>query len=368
MVLDSPFSTLELPTALWVVPVADLGGVARHVLDVAKVGLPGWDLVVVCPDGALADRLRALGTEVISGPFGPDAGFRASTRLLRGAIRRARPAVLHSHLSYADVICAWVLAAKPNLLLVTTEHGIAADDSVYHGSMLKSRLKACLHHIRLWRADVIIAVSEATRLAMIAKWHPAGSIRVMPNGVAAMAEFSPAPIREGVGSGPHILSLSRLSPEKGIPALLTAFATVKRLENGATLTIAGSGPQEDELVALVRQLALEGAVNFVGFVDPQLAMRNADVLVQLSVWENCSYTILDAIGAGLGVVATPVGGNPEILPPRCLVDFNNTDAIAKTILDQAVNDDRRPTLPTGWPDVSAMVHKIVGCYVPRNLQ
>ena len=366
MVLNSPSSGV-LPTALWVVPVADLGGVARHVLDVAKVGLPGWNLAVVCPEGALADRLRTLGTRVISGRFGSDAGFIASAGLLRSAIQRTKPAVVHSHLSYADVICAWVLAAKPNLLLVTTEHGIAADDLVYHGSALRSRLKARLHQVRLRRADVLIAVSEATRRAMIAKWHPVRAIQVIPNGVAATANLSWATVREGASNGPHILSLSRLSPEKGIPVLFAVFATIKQTHNDATLTIAGTGPQKDDLVALVRRLGLEEAVTFVGFVDPQVAMRSADVLVQLSVWENCSYTILDAIAERLGVVATPVGGNPEILPPQCLVVSHDTEAIEKTIMDQAANVDRRPNLPAGWPDVSAMVQKIVGCYVPGTL-
>jgi glycogen(starch) synthase len=140
-------------TALWVVPVANLAGVARHVLDVAGAGIPGWRLVVLCPDGPLAERLTAGGTAVVTGEFGPDAGFRASFRTLQRTVRGLNPDVVHSHLSYADVVAAAVLATDRRTRLVTTEHGIAADDLVYHGSAWKARVKAALHTVRLRRAD-----------------------------------------------------------------------------------------------------------------------------------------------------------------------------------------------------------------------
>ena len=71
---------MRLGRALWVVPVADLGGVARHVLDVARVGIPGWQVTVLCPDGPLAERLRAQGSAVTAGAFGTEAGGRATRR------------------------------------------------------------------------------------------------------------------------------------------------------------------------------------------------------------------------------------------------------------------------------------------------
>ena len=66
--------TALAPLTLWVVPVADLGGVARHVLDVARVGLPGLRLAVLYPEGPLAERLREQGAAVFTGAVGPDAG------------------------------------------------------------------------------------------------------------------------------------------------------------------------------------------------------------------------------------------------------------------------------------------------------
>ena len=97
---------LSPPTALWVVPVSDLAGVARHVLDVARAGIPGWRLVFLAPPGDLPERLRELGSEVVEGRFGPDHGLRASVTALRDVVRRVRPAVVHSHLAYADIVAA----------------------------------------------------------------------------------------------------------------------------------------------------------------------------------------------------------------------------------------------------------------------
>ena len=64
-------STATTLTVLWVVPVPDFGGVARHVLDVARTGIPGYRLVVCAPEGKLTERLRELNIPVHAVPFGP---------------------------------------------------------------------------------------------------------------------------------------------------------------------------------------------------------------------------------------------------------------------------------------------------------
>ena len=221
------------PTALWVVPVSELGGVARHVLDVVRAGLPGWRLVVLCPPGRLVDEVRAAGGAAVAVPFGPEHGLTASLRSLRRAIERLRPAVVHSHLSYADIAAA--LATPRDVALVTTEHGIAADDSVYHGSTAKSALMAQVHRARLRRFDAVIAVSEATRHAMAAKWHPRQQVRRDPQRRRPGARPAPA------DAGLRVLSLARLAPEKRLADLVAAFALVARDHDDATLTLAGRG-------------------------------------------------------------------------------------------------------------------------------
>ena len=345
------------PTALWVVPVAELGGVARHVLDVADTGLPGHRLVVLCPPGPLADRLRDAGVAVSTAPVGPEHGMRAGVAAVRHAVRALRPAVVHSHLSWADVVCAAATLATP-VTLVSTEHGIAEDDLVYHGTVRRARARALLHTARLRRADALVAVSEATARTMRAKWHPPRRVpvHVVPNGVDPMP--SAAPRQPGL----HVCSLARLAPEKRLEDLLEAFAVLARRHPPARLTVAGAGPEEERLRDRARTLGVADRTCFPGHVDAADLLGRADVLVQLSVWENCSYSLLDALTHGVGVVATPVGGNPEILPPDALVRHDDPAAVADLVAAQGLDPTCRPRLPEGWPTRAGTAARIAEVY------
>ncbi|HBX82322.1 MAG: glycosyltransferase family 4 protein [Micropruina sp.] len=343
------------PLALWVSPVGDLGGVARHLLDVARVGIPGWRLVFLTPPGTLAERLRAEGAAVIEAPFGPDAGLGTSIGTLRATVRRLHPQVVHTHLSYADIVAAVGLVGM-RVRLATTEHGIAADDLVYHSSPVEASVMATVHTVRLRAFSVVVAVAEATRRAMVAKWHPRRAIQLIVNGVDRPTD---TPVKE---PGLRVLSLARLAPEKRIDKLLEAFALLAMDHPDATLRIAGVGPLDEDLRAQTRTLGIADRVAFDGFVPASDAMATADVLVQLSVWENCSYSLLDAMTHGLGVCATPVGGNPELLPTRCLAQADDPATVAAVIVDQGTRLDRRPTLPNGWPMVAEMTAQLAVAY------
>lgn len=344
-----------VPTALWVVPVPDFGGVARHVVDMARAGLPGFNLVVLAPEGKLTERLEELGVTVVKAEFGPNYGFKTSFASLKKAIEQLRPEIVHSHLAYADVVAAAVVNALrirsvikrgtcvPKLL--TTEHGIAGNDSVYHGSSWRSKLMETVHRVRLWGTNRAIAVSRSTADQMRSKWGARG-VELVYNGVdipvvaAAVAEK-----RVPAEGGPRILSLSRLSPEKGIDVLLDAFARLREEYPQAHLEIAGSGDLGEELKAHAKRLNLGDSVTFSGFVNPIEAMGRSDMIVQLSVWENCSYTLLDAKAAGLKTVATAVGGNPEIVNADELVDRQSpklTEEVLQAMRRQLQKGDKEP--------------------------
>lgn len=351
---------LSPPTALWVVPVSNLAGVARHVLDVARAGVPGWRLVFLAPPGDLPEALRDAGAAVLVEPFGPDHGTRASVASLRHAVRTLRPAVVHSHLSHADIVAA--MAVGRGTRLVTTEHGIARDDLVYHRSATKARVMAAVHAARMRRFDAVIAVSRATADAMADKWRPRQPVVVIPNGVdpgvSRLAPVAPRPPRP---PGLRVLSLSRLAPEKRLPALLDGFAALHREHPDARLTIAGTGEEEAALRTYVDRLGLGDVVRLPGFVDPDAAMAEHDVVAMLSVWENCSYALLDAAARGLGVVASDVGGNPEQLPAQCLVDADDPEAVAAALATQGLDPASRPGLD-GWPTVAEMCARIGAVY------
>ncbi|MFW0119775.1 glycosyltransferase family 4 protein [Rothia sp. P5764] len=368
----------DLPVALHCVPVPDFGGVARHISDLAEVGLPGYRLVVLCPPGELSARLKELGAEVREADFGPAAGFSTSRATLNTVIDELKPAIVHSHLAYADVVAAaTVNLRKVNKILrrgthiprvFTTEHGIAGDDAVYHGTSWRSRVMEQVHRVRLWGTDGLLAVSQSTADQMKGKWGARG-VAVVYNGldtarVASAVEscrVQPAP------GALRVLSLSRLAPEKGLDVLVEAFAAVRQEIPGATLEIAGSGELKEDLQRQVAELGLLESVSFTGFVDPIEAMGRSDLLVQLSVWENCSYTLLDAKAAGLALVATAVGGNPEILDGKELVPSLNqmnrqaaASTVARCLLEQAVTAHTPQTF--SWASREEMAYQLVAQY------
>lgn len=317
--------------ALWVVPVPEFGGVARHVVDVARAGLPGYELYVLAPTGALTRELTELGIKVLADDgFGTDAGFKSSFRALDRAIDQVKPDVVHAHLAYADIVAAAVVnSRKVRKLknrdlwvpqLATSEHGIADNGSVYNSNRVRALVMKALHFTRLQATDTKIAVSASTAEQMKIQWG-ARNVHVVKNGVdveATRKAVSAVKVDSG-SAGPRILSLSRLSEEKGLDILIDAFALFKQSNPEAELEIAGKGDLLAQLQSQVSQLGLEGSVSFPGFVNPTQAMGRNDMIVQLSVWENLSYTLLDAKAAGLKVVATDVGGNSEIVSTEELV-------------------------------------------------
>ena len=350
-------STAATLTVLWVVPVPDFGGVARHVLDVARTGIPGYRLVVCAPEGKLTERLRELNIPVHAVPFGPSRGFRTSFASLTHVIEQEKPAIVHSHLAYADVIAAAAVnslkmrrLANRSLTvptLITTEHGIAGDDAVYHGTSWRSKLMEQVHRVRLWGTNAAIAVSRSTAEQMRRKWG-ARRVSIIYNGVDA-PRLRAAVRKHRVltePDAPRILSLSRLSPEKGIDVLIEAFAQLRTVYPKAHLEIAGEGDLADTLAQQVRELHISDAVTFSGFVDPLEAMGRSDMVVQLSLWENCSYTLLDAKAAGLKTVATNVGGNPEILAPNELVN-RRQNAFCDSVLE-ALTRNCEVSAPSAW--------------------
>ena len=212
---------LSPPTALWIIPVSEFAGVGRHVLDVASRGIPGWRLVFLCPPGDLATRLTAAGAAVLTAAVNPGSGIARAVREIRRVVATLRPRIVHSHLAFADLGVSLATSGMP-VAVVTTEHGIAGDDLVYHGSAWRSRLRALAHAGRLRRADALIAVSASTAEVVRRKWHPGAGVRieVIPNGI------DPVPHSRARHPGLHIVSLARLAPEKGLDHLVRAFAVL----------------------------------------------------------------------------------------------------------------------------------------------
>lgn len=138
--------------------------------------------------------------------------------------------------------------------------------------------------------------------------------------------------------------VGRLSEEKGISSLIHSMGIIRRKIPSARLVIVGTGPIEDDLKELTNRLELNSHVDFVGYKDNVFEiLKQLDVFVLPSRTEGCPIVILEAMAMGLPVVATRVGGNPELVrdgETGYLVPFNDENALARAVLALLADRER----------------------------
>ena len=152
-----------------------------------------------------------------------------------------------------------------------------------------------------------------------------------------------------------ILSVGRLSKEKGHSELLKAFQIVKKSNPAARLVLVGSGPELNRLQALGSELGLEGSIHFLGTSeDVRPAYAIADVFVLSSHSEGSPNVLLEAMDAGVPIVATAVGGVPEIVADgvtAILVQKQDVAGIAAGVIRLLGDPDLRSRLIHGSREV-----------------
>jgi glycosyltransferase involved in cell wall biosynthesis len=173
---------------------------------------------------------------------------------------------------------------------------------------VKHRISYRLQRHALARADRIICQSadmaeDLRRLGLDVPMTVIGN----PIEVAELDRYVGAP--GTLPGSPALLSVGRLTSQKGFDILLDAFAAVRRRHPQAALSIAGEGPERARLEAQCRRLGLGDAVRFLGFVDdPYPLMATADLFVLASRYEGFPNVVLEALACGTPVVATDCPG------------------------------------------------------------
>ncbi len=159
--------------------------------------------------------------------------------------------------------------------------------------------------------------APSTGLKKLSEQADPFTVEVIPNGVDC-EYFKP---------GPHsdhrpliLLSVGRLHPQKNVQRTLEILLAIREQANiAATARVIGDGPERRHLEKFARQHNLEGAVSFEGWLprsDVAAAYRSATALVQLSLYEGMSNTILEALASGLPVVASRIPENMELIEPE----------------------------------------------------
>jgi len=255
--------------------------------------------------GTVALELESLRCPVYALGKGPGLRPGVVFRLAR-LLRALRPSVVHTHNTAAFLYGASAarLARVPRL--IHTRHGQR------YGA---SRRETLLFRLFSRLADRMISVSEDGLRRTLADGIGAARAGVIWNGVD-LSRFS---YTGPQATGPAI-SVSRLSPEKDLATLIRAMRYALDLlgpqSPGFALEIVGDGSERPQLERLSRDLGLGTAIRFHGTRgDVAALLADASMFVLPSLTEGISLTLLEAMARGLPVVATGVGGNPEVVVP-----------------------------------------------------
>ncbi|MFO1020268.1 MAG: glycosyltransferase [Planctomycetales bacterium] len=300
------------------------GGLERLLVDFARYHDPNrFELTFVALDKVArpAEEIRQLGCNVKVIPnFGKNwQQFGA----LFDFFRSRQFDVVHTHNSHphfwGTLAARW--AGVP--VIVNTRHGQR------FGQSLVGRTK-------FWfagqLADRVITVSEdAARLCLKEDHLPRRKVKRIWNGIDTNRFAFQGPMQR-----PTFISVARLSREKDFPTLLRAVAKASKQVPDLELLLVGNGPERAHLQQLVVELQIEQRVQLVGEQsDIPHWLARSGCFVSSSLTEGISLTLLEAMAVGLPVLATAVGGNPEIVTHGVtgyLVPAQNVDALADGIV------------------------------------
>jgi glycosyltransferase involved in cell wall biosynthesis len=312
---------MQRPRVLVLITLAETGGAQAYVATLLPALTGEYDVTVAAHgDGFLADAARAAGARYVPlqhvrralHPVRDVAGLVELIRLFR----TLRPALVHANSSKAGILGRMAAAAAGVPARLFTAHGWAFKADT--GLAARAYLWADRLMSPLTTTTICVAESEV-RAGLQARTCRRGHTVMIHNGVALAAR----PRAHMAAHPVTLLSVGRLRAPKDFLTLVRAAA---RLEPGSfRLHIAGDGPDREAVAAEVRRLGLDDAVALLGPRDDVGALlRAADVFVLSSTSEGFPMSVLEAMAAGLPVVASAVGGVPEavdattgaLVPPR----------------------------------------------------
>lgn len=272
--------------------------------------------------GQPAEDVRAAGCEVHLLPDRrgkPWAQWRELVRFLQ----KLQPDVVHTHNAYPHLYGTMAARWCRVPAVVNTRHGRRI------GNTWKARTLFWLAGLL---ADRIVAVSEdSAQLCRSEVTLPASRVSRIWNGID-LSRFT----FRGPADAPVAISVARLSPEKDFPTLIKAVALAAEVVPELKLKIVGDGPERSRLEELVVALGQQSRIELLGErQDVPDLLATAGFYATATLTEGISLTLLEAMACGLPVLATHVGGNPEIIDDGrtgFLVPSGDVDALAAALI------------------------------------
>jgi glycosyltransferase involved in cell wall biosynthesis len=317
-----------------------VGGIERQLLGLARHLPPAYRTVFLsfAEHGRarpFLDLARQQGFEAVALEHNAPH-FRRAAREVAGHLRRVRADVLCCNGYKPDVI-GWRAARLAGVPVVSVSHGWTA-------ATLKVRLYEALDRLVLRWMDCTVCVSERQAVRVRRALVPAGRVAVIRNAIQTELFDHPDPayrrILEGLFAEPprHIVGAAgRLSPEKGFGQLVSAAALVTRSAADTGFVLFGDGPLREALREQVAAQGLGKRFVLAGFRgDLEKFLPHLDLVALPSYTEGLPVVVLEAFAGGVPVVATAVGGTPEVVEDGVngyLVPAGDPAALAGRILD-----------------------------------
>lgn len=331
----------------------NVGGPAVAVTHLTeRLGPPDYHSILVCGtiepgEGDMTYYARERGIEPIVIPelgrsLNPLRDIQTMWKVYQ-LIQQEKPDVIHTHAAKAGFVgrvAAW-LAGVP--VIVHTFHG-----HVFRGyfSPNKTRFFILLERVTARMSDTIITLSDGLRRELADEYRITrkGRITVLPLGLD-LGVFTQTARKSGVfrkehgidNDAPLIGIIGRITPIKNHALFLNAAVLIKAKQPKAKFIIVGDGEVRGETEALVDALGLRESVIFTGWQkDVAHIYSDLDVSVISSINEGTPVTVIEALAGGCPVVATAVGGLPDLLDHGKLgrlVDEQTPEALSKAILD-----------------------------------
>lgn len=355
-----PAATARAPRVAYVTSTRGVAGAEEMLVALVEGGRArGWEQIVLNPFGnagsiALAERCAPtpFETRECSNP----AGVPRLRSWLAHRLADLQPDIVHVSLFQATALTATVRRGDERRLL-THVYGEGLEQ------LALPRLRQRLDRWACARYDHISAISDAVGDFLVrshgAPSPPVGRIRLGWSG-------HPEAPRPAEGRAPTVVCVAALRPEKGHDTLLAAFAAVLDVIPEARLVLVGDGPRRGALEATIDATGMTASVDFTGRVAeiwPHLA--DADVFVLASPAEALGIAIMEAMAAGLPVVATDVGGIPELVTPGVtgeLFGVRDHRELARRLIALLQSPERRAAMS------AAAVEKAAAMRMERSVE
>ena len=248
--------------------------------------------------------------------------------------------LVHTHLTYANIV--GILAARLAGIPVIASFRNASIDSNTVRAFLETMLMR-------YGAAERMAVGHATAAAHKERMRGC-SIVPIPNAVSLIAPMSPAnriALRKKLvqdAKRPLAIAVGRLMPQKGYFDLIAAFDLVRKTHPDAALLIVGEGFLREQMMAEIQTRQLQNHLFMLGSrTDVPHLLAAADLYISSSHWEGLSNALLEAMAAGLTVVATCVNDTPNVVIPEAgiLVEPKQSTELAEAISHYLSNPEQR---------------------------